>query len=99
MTKPSGPQRVDGVELLHRGRKSFLIDEREQALSLNNTALALWELCDGVTTVDEMVNAIDSFFNADRDVIRHDVEATLRELADLGFITWSGSEDRRTKSS
>jgi hypothetical protein len=47
---------------------------------LNETALALWELCDGGTTADEMVSAICVLFDADRRVIAADVQRILREF-------------------
>lgn len=55
---------------------------------LNDTAMALWELCDGSTEVEEMVRAVDAFFDVEEDVIRHDVEVTLAELTRVGALDW-----------
>ena len=49
---------------------------------LNPTAAALWELCDGSTTVDEMVEATTSLFSGSSDRIRQDVVETLYRLED-----------------
>jgi len=57
-------------------------------LVLNDTALALWELCDGSTSVDEMVAAIDLLYDAEAAVIRRDVETVLRKFAVLKLVEW-----------
>jgi len=57
-----------------------------QALALNPTALALWELCDGRTTVDEMVDAVCVLFEVAPDRARADVETAMREMVSAGVI-------------
>jgi hypothetical protein len=47
---------------------------------LNPTAAALWELLDGATTVDELVQAATSLFSGSPDEIRRDIVAALDEL-------------------
>ena len=82
------PLRTSGARVEPRGEENVLLAAQGQATSLNTTALALWELCDGSTSVDEMVSAIDRFFDADAGVIRQDVTATLEELVARGFLSW-----------
>jgi len=56
---------------------------------LNETALALWELCDGGTAPDEIVDAVRIACGLARQVAESDVSRTLRELTDAGLVSWS----------
>jgi hypothetical protein len=58
---------------------------------LNETASALWELCDGETGSDEMVSAICLLFDADQTVIANDVHRTLREFEHRRLLEWVDS--------
>lgn len=89
------PRRRDHVRLEHHRADSVLIIEPDRALTLNSTALALWELCDGSTTVTEMVNALDLFFDAGRTEIDAAVLDALHELTDLGAVDWVPPSRRR----
>jgi hypothetical protein len=60
---------------------------------LNETASALWELCDGDTGSEEMVNAICQLFDADQTVIAADVHRTLHEFAHRHLLEWVESSD------
>jgi hypothetical protein len=55
---------------------------------LNETALALWQLCDGETDPSEMVEAILQLADADESTVESDVVRGLTELVDAGLITW-----------
>ncbi len=57
-------------------------------VELNATAYAVWQLCDGETTVSEMVDAAIELFDAPDDVIAADVERLLHELRSLGLVVW-----------
>ena len=57
-----------------------------EVVRLNATAVALLELCDGRTTVAEMVTAATSLFSGEPDGIRRDIYATLEELRDQGLL-------------
>lgn len=61
------------------GRRRLRVDE---------TALALWELCDGETTVDEMVAACCDLFDAAPAVVARDVAATLDKLGQADLLRW-----------
>lgn len=56
---------------------------------LNETALALWELCDGETTLQEMVSALSELFSADPQRIRQDVIDVLSELEQAQLLEWT----------
>lgn len=84
----SRPQRRDDVRVHGTGdTTSVLTDERgAAAFQLNDTALALWELCDGRTSVAEMVGAITLLFAEEPASLQHDVLAALRVLLQDGLI-------------
>jgi hypothetical protein len=52
------PQRNRDVELREVGDESVLVTPSGDTFVLNPTARAIWELCDGTTTVDEL--AVDA---------------------------------------
>lgn len=78
-------QREDG-HLLQR-------PDHNVAHLLNETALALWQLCDGETTPREMADAVAELFGLDPLTSRREVRRTLDELADVGLITWIGDAE------
>jgi len=59
-------------------------------LALNESAAALWELCDGSTTIDEMVVAICEVSSVPADRARDDVERTLVEFQRAGLLAFDG---------
>ena len=86
----SMPRRDTAVRLKTKGASHMLLTEQgTKVLLLNETALALWELCDGETTLGEMVAAITDFFEAEPAVINHDVEVALAQMVEAGVVRWS----------
>lgn len=55
---------------------------------LNDTALAIWELCDGETTPAEMIAAICELCGMHRDIVTEDVERVLSDFDELGLVLW-----------
>lgn len=55
---------------------------------LNETASALWELCDGETTADEMIDAVCEACGVGREQAAQDIARALSDLADVGAIEW-----------
>jgi hypothetical protein len=55
---------------------------------LNETAQAIWDLCDGDTTVAEMVDAICTLTAMHRDIVVEDVDRILTEFGAAGLLTW-----------
>jgi hypothetical protein len=71
-----------------------LYDEAGQLLILLNVSAAVvWDLCDGSTTVDEMVRQLAAAHPDDARVIGEDVRQTVRKLADLGLVTDAASRE------
>jgi PqqD family protein of HPr-rel-A system len=55
---------------------------------LNETALAIWDLCDGETSPEEMVTAVVELTGMHPDVVTEDVERILSEFEEAGLLTW-----------
>lgn len=83
-TRPAPRGRVSGVEL---DENLALYDDVGQLLILLNTsAAAVWELCDGATTVAEMVEVLAGPHPAEAELIAEDVRQTVRRLAELALV-------------
>jgi hypothetical protein len=85
------PRRRDDVRLFDKELRSFLVAP-EQALAheLNPTARAVWELCDGETTVAELADAVCQLFPITHDDAVADVVAVVDRFVDAGLVEWSG---------
>lgn len=91
ITTPAGacPRPADGVTLVAGKNRTRLVDPAGRTLHvLNGMALALWELCDGETTVSEMVAAACSLFEGDEDAVRRDIEGALALFTQAGLLVW-----------
>ena len=88
MTDHRRPIRVVGVSVSGRDSAPTLVGAPE-IFRLNETALAIWDLCDGATTVDEMVDAVVEL-GLDDAQARADVQGVVDEFERLGVITASG---------
>lgn len=53
---------------------------------LNASAFAIWELCDGQTTLQEMAAAIAELTGLEYDVAATEVAATIEVLSQLGLV-------------
>lgn len=62
------------------------LDESAEAI-LNPTAFALWELCDGTTSVAEMVEAVCQLFDINPGKAATDVADGLRQLRHAGLVS------------
>jgi len=91
MTAPTGhPLRQGGIRLVRTQSSTILVDETEEkCCELNDSAAALWELCDGRTSTTEMVDAICLLCDVSRDVVERDVTTALDALSTAGVIRWA----------
>ncbi len=55
---------------------------------MNETALAIWHLCDGGTTTEEMVGAICEVSRMHPEVVVEDVNRILSDFEQAGLIEW-----------
>jgi pyrroloquinoline quinone biosynthesis protein D len=68
-------------------RQVWVILAPERVLAPDEIAVEVLQLCDGVRTVEAMVDLLAEKYAADRAAISTDVVAMLQDLADKGFLT------------
>lgn len=79
------PRQLPGFTVIDRSGTPRLADPSGRAVArLNESALAIWDLCDGQTTVDEMIDAVVELTGGSTESVREGVQRTLREFARLG---------------
>lgn len=55
---------------------------------MNETALAIWHLCDGATSPQEMVDVVCEVTRMHPDVVVEDVNRILTDFEQAGLIEW-----------
>lgn len=60
------------------------------AVPINQAGAAIWEMCDGVHTVDQIVDELVEIYDQDRSRIEQDVRTFLDELIRLGLVGGPG---------
>jgi acetyl-CoA carboxylase carboxyltransferase component len=84
---PSLPTRRAGAATVALDDNVAVYDDIGQLLILLNTsAAAVWDHCDGATTVDDMVRALAAAHPDDAAEIAEDVRQTVGKLVDLGLV-------------
>ena len=68
-------------------RQVWVILAPERVLAPDEIAVEVLRLCDGVRSVEEMIDELAAKYAADRADISTDVVAMLQDLADKGFLT------------
>jgi hypothetical protein len=85
------PTRRAGASTVELDDNVAVYDDVGQLLILLNTsAAAVWEHCDGTTTVDDMVRALAAVHPDDAADIGEDVRQTVRKLVELGLVVDGG---------
>lgn len=83
----SVPVRREGASGVELDDKIAVYDDVGQLMILlNSSAGAVWNLCDGSTTVDEIVRALTETYPDQAAVIGEDVRETLRKLVEIGLV-------------
>lgn len=81
------PQMPPYLKLRHdAGRGRWVLLAPERILTPDQTAVAVLQLCDGKTTVEEIAAKLAEEYSAPADVIAADVVDLLQGLADKGYI-------------
>jgi hypothetical protein len=87
VTGTDRPSRLPGFRVQQRSAKKFELFRDEQVVCVvNKTAIALLDLCDGMTTIDEMVFAVEELFGLESFVAQSHVHRTLSQLAGAGVV-------------
>ena len=81
-----GPPPPHVIETEVRGDISLYDAQREQVLVLNATASDVWRLCDGEQTFDQIVALLAGAYGIEASTIKPDVERTIKQLVDEGFL-------------
>jgi pyrroloquinoline quinone biosynthesis protein D len=68
-------------------RQRWVILAPERVLAPDEIAVEILQLCDGVRSVEQMIDHLAAKYAADREAIGTDVIAMLQDLADKGFLT------------
>jgi hypothetical protein len=58
-----------------------------QAVSMNQSARAIWELCDGTLTVEGICSELSELAGIPAGALREDVQTTIDKLTELGLLT------------
>jgi pyrroloquinoline quinone biosynthesis protein D len=68
-------------------RQVWVILAPERVLAPDEIAVEVLQLCDGVRSVETMIDQLAEKYTAERGAIATDVIAMLQDLADKGFLT------------
>jgi pyrroloquinoline quinone biosynthesis protein D len=68
-------------------RQVWVILAPERVLAPDEIAVEVLRLCDGVRSVEAMIDQLAEKYSAERSAISTDVIAMLQDLADKGFLT------------
>ena len=68
-------------------RQRWVILAPERVLAPDEIAVEVLQLCDGVRSVEQMIDQLAEKYAADRNAIATGVIAMLQDLADKGFLT------------
>ena len=64
----------------------IVLQRESTTVKLNETAFALWELCDGETSVAEMVLAVCQLFDIEVGRASQDVTQSIEQMREAGLI-------------
>jgi pyrroloquinoline quinone biosynthesis protein D len=68
-------------------RQVWVILAPERVLAPDEIAVEVLQLCDGVRSVEAVIDQLAEKYASERDAIAVDVIAMLQDLADKGFLT------------
>ena len=90
----SRPRLPDFVRVqFDQARKRWVLQGPERLLVLDETAKDILDRATGEARVDDIVAALAAEFDAPEDVIRHDVMAVFRLLAEKNFLELTDDRD------
>jgi pyrroloquinoline quinone biosynthesis protein D len=84
-------QRNDGYVWRDIGGEVVILNaDGTEVCLLNETAAAIWTLCDGRRDIQEIIRAIESEYEVPHDEALADVHAFAGQLVASGLAEWSG---------
>jgi hypothetical protein len=83
------PKRKEGLFIRQaKGENAVYDPVSGQVHLLNATAWAIWDLCDGDTDPEEMIDAIVEISRMHRDLVSEDVQRILGDFDGAGLLEW-----------
>jgi Coenzyme PQQ synthesis protein D (PqqD) len=83
------PMREDGVHFEEMAGESLLFNEaNKKTIYLNESASAIWQLCDGRRSIAELVDLIREAYSDPEHDFAGDVSAALDSLFAEGVLKW-----------
>lgn len=89
MEQPSakvGPPAAHIVESEVDGRISLFDPQSQEVSMLNDTASDVWRLCDGTSTLDQVVDLVAKAYGVEPDAVGDEVKATVQTFYDKGLL-------------
>ncbi len=85
------PEQTPEVALTSMSQDHHVLERADGSVGhvLNESARAIWDLCDGRTLPSEMVTGIMQLFGVERAVVALDVDRVLHDLQAAGLIAWT----------
>ena len=68
------------------GEQVVYVPDTHEVVVLNATARFIFEQCDGTRTRDEVLDALQGRYAAERNVLARDLDATLKDLCGKGVL-------------
>jgi len=88
--RSGNPIRKPQVWLRQADNENVVYDPETSAVHiLNATATAIWVLCDGETTADEMVEAVCELSGLPREVVVEDLRRILLQFEEAEILAWT----------
>jgi len=89
ITVPNMPKRVEKLiceELEEQGAYVYIHEDDGTTITLNPTASAVFDMCDGKTTAEDMAKLLSETLAVDYKNTLRDVQDILAELSGFGFF-------------
>lgn len=94
MNDDDRPRRRRSIHMERRdGRYELVGRGGARVAVLNETAAALWELCDGQTEIREMIDAVCELFQLEVDVARTEVLTAMEALGAVAVLRLGPAQD------
>ncbi len=81
-----GPPAAHIVESEVDGRISLFDPQSQEVSMLNDTASDVWRLCDGTSTLDQVIELVAKAYGVEPDAVGDEVKATVKTFHDKGLL-------------
>ena len=89
ITVPALPKQIEGLvceEVVGENMYFYIHEENGTTVTLNATASAIFDMCDGQTTIEDMAKVLVETLDVDADDALRDTRLILEELTGFDFI-------------